>query len=258
MVTVSPTLIFTHLKERKLKRLYHILERDLRVQTYLKMANVMAVTRLKYNDHGLIHSRITAGSALEILKILSKKITPNVIKDHGLRYEDAKIIVLCGAYLHDIGNAIHREEHNLHGCYLVNQILNDILFSIYKLKERALKVKCEILHCIYSHDEKTRCLSLEAGVVKVADGTDMAEGRARIPYDLGKIDIHSLSALAIRKVEIEEGDERPVKIKVFMDNPAGIFQIEQVLAKKIETSAIKQYIEVVAIENDKEIKIFRG
>lgn len=258
MVTVSPALILSHLKERKVKKTHHILEEDLRIQTFLKMANMMAVTRLRYNDHGLIHSRITAGSALEILNILSKEITPNAIKDHGLRYEDAKVIVLCGAYLHDIGNAVHREKHNLHGCYLMSTILDDILFNIYKSRERALKIKCEILHCIYAHDERIWCLSLEAGVVKVADGTDMAEGRARIPYDLGKIDIHSLSALAIRKVEIEEGEERPVKIKVFMDNPAGIFQIEQVLARKIETSAVKQYIEVAAIENEKEIKVFRG
>lgn len=258
MVLVSPTLILSHLKERKVRRAYQILEEDLRIQTYLKMANIMAVTRLKYNDHGLVHSRITAGSALQLLSILAEEITPNAIKDHEFRYEDAKIIVLFGAYLHDIGNAIHREKHNLHGCILMNNILNDILFRLYRSREKALKIKCEILHCIYAHDEETWCLSLEAGVVKVADGTDMAEGRARIPYDLGKIDIHSLSALAIRKVEIERGKDRPVKIKVFMDNPAGIFQIEQVLARKIETSAIKQYIEIEAIEKDREIKIIRG
>jgi len=240
------------------KRVFNLLERSLEVQVYLKMSNIMAVTRLKYNDHGPVHSRITAGSALEMLKILSEKITPTSMKEHGLNYEDAKIITLCGAYLHDIGNAIHRQAHNLHGCYLVNSILENILSKVYDSREVLMKVKCEILHCIYAHDEEVNCLSLEAGVVKVADGTDMAEGRARIPYDLGKVDMHSLSALAIRKVEIVKGDERPVKIVVHMDNPAGIFQIDHVLGRKIATSGIKEYIEVVAIENGRELKVFRG
>ncbi len=258
MVIVSPSLIYSHLNTRKLRRMFFLLERNSEVQSYLKMANIMAVTRLKYNDHGVVHSRITAGSALEILNIISEEVTPNAVSEHGLSIEDAKLITMCGAYLHDIGNAIHRVQHNLHGCYLVNSILDDLLSRIYDSKEILIKVKCEILHCIYAHDENVNCLSIEAGVVKVADGTDMAEGRARIPYDLGKVDIHSLSALAIRKVEIVRGDERPVKILVYMDNPAGIFQIDHVLSKKIYTSGISEYVEVVAIENGKEIKVFRG
>jgi len=258
MVIVSPSLIYSHLNTRKLRRMFFLLERNSEVQSYLKMANIMAVTRLKYNDHGVVHSRITAGSALEILNIISEEVTPNAVSEHGLSIEDSKLITMCGAYLHDIGNAIHRVQHNLHGCYLVNSILDDLLSRIYDSKEILIKVKCEILHCIYAHDENVNCLSIEAGVVKVADGTDMAEGRARIPYDLGKVDIHSLSALAIRKVEIVRGDERPVKILVYMDNPAGIFQIDHVLSKKIYTSGISEYVEVVAIENGKEIKVFRG
>ena len=258
MVIVSPSLIYSHLNTRKLRRMFFLLERNSEIQSYLKMANIMAVTRLKYNDHGVVHSRITAGSALEILNIISEEVTPNAVSEHGLSIEDSKLITMCGAYLHDIGNAIHRVQHNLHGCYLVNSILDDLLSRIYDSKEILIKVKCEILHCIYAHDENVNCLSIEAGVVKVADGTDMAEGRARIPYDLGKVDIHSLSALAIRKVEIVRGDERPVKILVYMDNPAGIFQIDHVLSKKIYTSGISEYVEVVAIENGKEIKVFRG
>ncbi len=258
MVIVSPTLIYSHLDSRKVRRMFFLLERHSEIQAYLKMSNIMAVTRLKYNDHGTVHSRITAGSALEILKILSDYVDPTSVRDHGLSIEDAKLIVMCGAYLHDIGNAVHREQHSLHGCYLVNNILDDLLSRIYDSREVVSKVKCEILHCIYAHDEKVNCLSIEAGIVKVADGTDMAEGRARIPYDLGKVDIHSLSALAIRKVEIVRGDSRPVRIIVHMDNPAGIFQIDHVLSRKIATSGISDYIEVVAVESGKEIKVFRN
>jgi metal-dependent HD superfamily phosphatase/phosphodiesterase len=95
---------------------------------------------------------------------------------------------------------------------------------------------------------------MEAGCAKVADGTDMAEGRARMPYDKGKVDIHSLSALSIKDVEIVKGNKKPIRVVVSMDNPAGIFQIEQMLVKKVETSGIKKYVEIVAVEKGRQIK----
>jgi len=97
---------------------------------------------------------------------------------------------------------------------------------------------------------------MEAGSAKVADGTDMAEGRARIPYRTGKVDIHSLSALSIKRVEIEEGEEKPIRILVHMDNPAGVFQIEEGLERKIKTSGIENLVEVVALEKERELKTF--
>jgi len=68
------------------------------------------------------------------------------------------------------------------------------------------------------------------------------------------VDIHSLSALAIRRVEIVEGENRPVRILVNMDNPAGVFQIEKVLGRKISSSGIGDWVEVIALEKGREIK----
>ena len=65
---------------------------------------------------------------------------------------------------------------------------------------------------------------MEVGISKVADGTDMAERRARIPYQIGKVDIHSLSTLVIEKLEIMKGKKKPVDIKVTMNNPAESFR----------------------------------
>jgi len=255
MVVVSPNLIHKHLKAPLLRRAFNLLEKDAEVQSLLQMANVMAVNRLKYNDHGPVHSKITCGSALEIFSILSQRVPPTTVEEGLCNLDDAKLIVLCGAYLHDIGNAVHRNLHHVHGCIIAAPILDRLLSKIYpKNRDLTLRLKSEILHCIFSHDENVRCLSVEAGSVKVADGTDMAEGRARIPYKMGGVDIHSLSALAIRKVEIVEGENRPIKILVNMDNPAGVFQIEEVLGRKIASSGIEKWVEVVAIEKGKEIK----
>ncbi|MCS7117117.1 MAG: phosphohydrolase [Nitrososphaerota archaeon] len=255
MVLVSPNLIYSHLKEPNIEKVFNLLESDVEVQTYLRMSNCMAVDRLGYNDHGPVHSRIASGSALEIFRILSRRFVPTTVKDGICDMEGAAIIVLCGTYLHDIGNAIHRVAHHIHGCNITNPILDRILSKVYP-NDRVLitRMKSEILHCIFSHDERVKCLSMEAGISKVADGTDMAEGRARIPYRSGKVDIHSLSALSIKSVEIQEGSNIPVKILVNMDNPAGVFQIEEVLQKKVATSGIDRWIEIIALKNGEEIK----
>lgn len=257
MVVVSSNLVHSHLKEPKVEKIFRLLENDVELQSCLRMANVMAVERLIYNDHGPVHSKVASGSALEIFDLLTKKVTPSTVENDVCSLEDAKVIVLCGAYFHDLGNIVHRVDHHIHGCIIANPILDRLLNKVYP-NDQALSVrlKSEILHSIFSHDEEVQCLSTEAGAAKVADGTDMAEGRARIPYRTGKVDIHSLSALSITKVEIEKGNRKPVKILVNMNNPAGVFQIEQVLERKIKTSGIQDLVEVVALE--KGVKIQRS
>jgi metal-dependent HD superfamily phosphatase/phosphodiesterase len=250
MTIVSPELIYKHIKKDEvLFKTFNLLEKNEEVQTYLQMSNVMAVNRLMYNDHGPVHSKIVSGVALEILEILKDYVTPSIVKDKIGELIDSKIVVLCGSYLHDIGNAVHRELHHIHGCYLSNPILEKILKEIYaEDKEKMLRIKQEILQCIFSHDENIQCLTIEAGIAKIADGTDMAQGRARIPYKLGKIDIHSLSALSIKKVEINRGDKKPLQILIDMEGTAGVFQVEEVLMKKIMTSNLINLVEIVIIE----------
>jgi metal-dependent HD superfamily phosphatase/phosphodiesterase len=105
-----------------------------------------------------------------------------------------------------LGNSIHRVNHQSHSCILANPILDRLLKTVYPNDAAlAVRLKSEILHAIFSHEEDVECLSVEAGAAKIADGTDMAHGRTRIPYRTGKVDIHSLSALSITSVEIEKG-----------------------------------------------------
>ena len=255
MVTVSAKLINLHLEEPKLQQMFQLMENDIEVQNTLRMANVMAVDRLKYNDHGPVHAKIAAGSALEIFELLTQEVTPTTVKNHVCSLEDAKLVVLCGSYLHDLGNSIHRLDHQFHSCILANPILDRLLKIIYP-QDPALvvRLKSEILHTVFSHEDVVECLSIEAGAAKIADGTDMAHGRTRIPYRTGKVDIHSLSALSITKVEIEKGRHKPVRILVNMNNPAGVFQIEEVMEKKIQTSGIEHLVEVIALEKGVEIR----
>lgn len=256
MNTVSRRLIHMNLEEPAVLETFRLLENDGEVQSYLRMANVMAVKRLIYNDHGPVHARIVAGSALEIFRLVSEAVEPSCVANGVGDYENAKIIVLCGAYLHDIGNAIHRDRHEQNGLMLAAPILERVLSRVYPYDaELVYRLKSEALHTIVASDDKVPCLSVEAGVVTVADGTDLAEGRSREPYKGGKNDIHSVSALAIKRVNIGKGEQKPVKILVEMANPAGIFQIQEVLGKKLESSGLKDLVEVSAVMGGEEVKV---
>ena len=219
------------------------------------MSNIMAVKRLGYNDHGPVHAKIIAGSALEIFKLLMTRVEPSSVTNGVCGYDDARLIVLLGAYLHDIGNAVHRIEHEQSSVMLALNPLERLLNRLYHDDPGlAYRVKCEVLHALFSSNDRVPCLSVEAGAVSIADGTDMAEGRSRVPYMSGKNDIHSISAQAIKRVEILKGKEKPVSIHVSMENPAGVFQIEEVMGPKIESSGIPELVEVIATMNGEQIK----
>ena len=74
----------------------------------------------------------------------------------------------------------------------------------------------EVLQAITSHRADGQPLALEAGILRVADALDMAEGRSRIPFEKGRVSMHSLSAAAIDDVSIADGESRPVKIEIVM------------------------------------------
>ena len=107
-------------------------------------------------------------------------------------------------------------------------------------------------------DSGTRVLTKEAGIVGIADALDMEAGRARIPFNSGKIDIHAVSALSIEKVEVEPNEKgpKPLIIKIRMSNSAGVFQIDELLKPRIKKSGLEQYFHVTAeITGEKENRI---
>jgi len=247
LVVVSPNLLQKHVSSSNLLfKAYKLLEEDEEVNELLKMSNVMAVTRLRYNDHGIVHARIVAGTALELFDILVREGVPSTLLRDGTAksLDEVKVAILFAAYLHDVGNAVHRTLHEYIGALLAKDIVDRLLPQVLEeSKKRIVALRQEIMHIIFATEYNTRCLSMECGVVKISDGLDMSEGRARIPYKLGKMDMHAVSALSIRKVEVDKGS-KPIRITVYMDDMAGLFQVEQVLTPKILTSTIEDYIEV--------------
>lgn len=240
----------------KLRTLVKKMNNDIKLRTYLKCANVMAIDRMGFTDHGPIHVKIVANSALRILRILIKKgIIPNIIKNYHMTNEDAELILVLASIFHDLGMAVVREKHEEYSILLSLGFLESYLEAIYD-KEHATIISSEVLHALATHGPPRKPLTVEAGVVRVADALDMEQGRAWIPFKAGTIDIHSISALSIKNVKIEEGTKKPITISIRMTESAGIFQVDQLLRDRIRNSGLENYIHVVAmITGEEESKI---
>ncbi len=234
--------------QSKARKMWELLKNDPEVNADWDMANYIAVVKLKYNDHGEVHAKIVAANALKMLKLLlNNGVLTSVIKERAGDEDDAHLIVLTAALLHDIGNQVHRENHHVSGVYLAIPLLNKLLPKIYKEEEIMYEIRGHILNCIYSHEFDVRDLTEEACLVGIADGTDMTKGRGRIAFDKGNVNIHTVSALSIEKIEIVQGEGVPIRILIHMNNSAGIFQIQETLGKKIIDSPLENYVEVIAV-----------
>jgi metal-dependent HD superfamily phosphatase/phosphodiesterase len=162
----------------------------------------------------------------------------------------------CWRPLHDVASRCTARSHEQYSLVLSIQG-RQLLSGIYEEPQLTAMV-AETLHAIIAHRWDVRCLTIEAGVVKVADALDMSQGRSRIPFESGQVNIHSVSALAVETVQIEKGEERPVRIAISLRSSAGIFQIDELLKRKLRNSTLAPYVEVVArSENATEESLFQ-
>ena len=231
---------------RKLRRLTERVNADPQVKAWWHVANVNAVIRLQINDHSWVHVQIVANIALRLLRLLVKHgVEPSAQRDYRLSADDSEIIVVLAALMHDVGMSIHRRDHEDWSLFLAEPKMRELLEGIYDEPELTVVVS-EALQAITSHRADGEPLSLEAGVLRVADALDLAKGRSRIPFERGSVSIHSLSAAAIDEVRISDGDTRPVTVEIVMNNSSGIYQVDGLLKAKLRGSGLEQYVDVVA------------
>jgi metal-dependent HD superfamily phosphatase/phosphodiesterase len=240
---------------RKLDRFLEAVNADGEIRAWWHMAQVTS-ERLGMSDHSWVHVQVVLNIALRLLRLLVRGgIKPAMVADHGLADRDAEVVVAAAALLHDAGLSIHRADHEAYSLFLADRKLHDLLHGIYEEPERTVVVS-EALHAIIGHRRRGEPYTVEAGVVRVADALDMAHGRSRIPFEAGQIGIHSLSAAAIDEVKIEKGEERPVRVEIVMNNSAGIFQVDDLLATKLRGTPLEGQIEVIAqVEGEAEKRL---
>jgi metal-dependent HD superfamily phosphatase/phosphodiesterase len=231
---------------RKLRRILERVNDDTQLKAWWHVSNVNAVARLQINDHSWVHIQIVANIALKLLRQLTKHhVELSLVRDYGYENEDSEVVVLLAALTHCVGMSVHREGHEDFSLFLAEPKLREFLDGIYEEPDKTVIVS-EVLQAITSHRDYGKPLTLEAGIVRVADALDMEQGRSRIPFARGSISIHSLSAAAIEDVAIKDGEDRPTLIEITMNNSSGIYQVDSLLKAKLQGSGLEPYVEVVA------------
>jgi metal-dependent HD superfamily phosphatase/phosphodiesterase len=231
---------------RRLERLLEAVNADPQVKAWWHVSAVNATRRLQMSDHSWVHIQIILNIGLRLGRLLFRwGVRPSVSVDYGMSEHDAEVVIAAACLMHCVGMSIHREDHERFSLLLTADKLPELLKDVYDEPERTIVVS-EALHAIIGHRRQHQPLTVEAGIVRVADALDMARGRSRVPFESGHQNIHSLSAYAIEQVRILPGRDRAVRVEIEMSNSAGIFQVDELLATKLRGSGLEEHIEVVA------------
>jgi uncharacterized protein len=232
---------------RKLRKVLERANNDTQLKAWWHVANVNAVVRMVINDHSWVHIQIVANIGLKLLRQMTKHgIEPSVVRDYGMTEEDAEVVVVLAALTHCVGMSVHRRGHEDWSLFLAAPKLHELLDGLYDEPDRTVIVS-EVLQAITSHRADGEPLSLEAGILRVGDALDMAKGRSRIPFEQGSVSMHSVSAAAVDEVRIGDGDKKPVRIEILMNNSSGLFQVDGLLKAKLKGSGLEPYVEVIAL-----------
>lgn len=222
-------------------RLQAVLDRinqDEELRQLWRCANTLAVERLGLSDHGETHVRIVANASLRLLRLLAEAgLAPSICQHHGLAREDAEVTVVLAAALHDLGLAVHYDNHPEFGLPLALDKSRALLAGIYPVRERTV-VAAEVLHAIATHHTGLRCLTLEASILRLADAMDMTKGRSRSP-DRGQ-------AAVIDEVLLHRGERRPVRLELRLTQPSGLAEVGLALRERLRETALADQIEAVA------------
>ncbi len=238
--------------DERVNEVLSVVDEDEEITAYLEAQNVNPVDRMQYNDHGTKHVEIVRHSALCLYELLKRGgVVFNGARQQGLDEADEPVVVALAAVLHDIGHVVHRESHPYYSIPLAADLLDRLLPRFYDTAE-AVRMKGEILHAIICHQTEEQPLTLEAGVVRVADGLDMERGRSRVPYEQGGRGINTVSSQSIERVRLLEGEQTPVLVEIVMTSAAGVYQVDNLLGAKVEHSGLDEHLRVVAVNaNDR-------
>lgn len=241
-----------------LKKFIDLVNQDDELYALWLAANVNAIERLGMTDHGPVHVKIVMNIAVKLFRLLvDGGVQPSLVTHYELSINDAEIVVAAAALLHDTGMSVHRVDHENFSLFVAQPKLKEIFGQLYDVATATI-MRAETMHAIIGHRSDGRPLTIEAGVVRVADSLDMAKGRSRIPFAAGSASIHSISAAAIEEIRIEKGDPKPIRLVIDMSNSAGVFQLDQLFREKLSGSGLEPYIELEAhIAGESEKRLFQ-
>ena len=208
------------------------------------------------SDHSSVHVQFVLNIALRLLRLLVKGgVEPAMVSDHAMatatpRSSSPRARCCTTSACRSTAPTTRPSASSS-----PSQAARAARRGLPRPAERTVVV-AESLHAIIGHRRRGEPYTVEAGVVRIADALDMAHGRSRLPVEAGQMGIHAISAAAIDQVEISAGSERAVRIEITMNNSAGIFQVDDLLATKLRGTPLSDHVEVVAkVEGEAEKRL---
>jgi uncharacterized protein len=159
-----------------------------RVKVYVRKADE-ALAEIGYTEHGERHVGLVAHIAYNVLRRL------------GHPEREAELAAIAG-YLHDIGNAVNRENHAQSSAVMAMQILSDMGMADVEI--------VTVMGAIGNHHENDGDpVSAVAAAVILADKSDVHRTRVRNP-DMIRFDIHDRVNYAVEKsfLNVDEAAKR--------------------------------------------------
>lgn len=155
--------------------------KDEEINILIKAADRQLV-ELGYTEHGYRHIGITSRIAGEILTEL------------GYPEKTIELAKIAG-FMHDIGNAINREDHAHSGAILAYNLLTK--------KGMSYEDAAEIMIAIGNHDERTGSpVSPITAALIIADKSDVHRTRVRNGDENSRFDIHDRVNYAVEDANI--------------------------------------------------------
>ncbi len=228
----------------RLQTLVERINADEELRQLWRCANINAVDRFGMSDHGEVHIRIVANAALRLLRLLRDSGHPaSVVTNYRLTHEDAEVVVVLAAALHDLGITIHYDNHTHFSLPLANLKAKELLTGLYPIREQTIIIS-EMLHAVAAHHGGVRCLTLEAGALKLADALDITAGRSRPVAAIAPAPGMDADVV-VDEVTIKKGENKPVRVEMRMSRPAGLHQMEDSLRQNLQYSPLFGLVEVV-------------
>jgi metal-dependent HD superfamily phosphatase/phosphodiesterase len=172
------------------------LRRDPEVIAFLQAANA-TMKALGYTEHGQRHAGLVGN------------IAENVLEHLGYDPRIPQLANVAG-YLHDIGNAIHRQNHALSGSLMAWGILKRMGMSP---QECAL-----VMNAIGNHEEErgTATTAVSAAII-IGDKADVHRSRVQNPR-MEDFDIHDRVNYAAKRSFVRvKPDEKSISLELEID-----------------------------------------
>jgi HD superfamily phosphodiesterase len=165
------------------------------ILTWIKSAD-KRLHELGFTEHNIAHLTHVTSNAIYLLSELG--------------YDEHTVeLTKIACYLHDIGNAINRTQHNLIGSILASQLLQQLQVPIEDISIIANAICC---HDVPSDKPTTPV----AAALIIADKSDVRQSRVREKVEY--TDIHDRVNYSVKKRELKiNNDHTIIKLKLEID-----------------------------------------